>query len=118
MFTPPSSRQSGAAEAFDKSHTGFSSQHLHMGDIWLPYLRGALSEQALLQALAKRVAEFAVPHLDEPGKFAMATLLAQSPWQNKHDVALAIDALLDWAEENGITVVDGHKGLSKPSAQV
>lgn len=91
--------------ATSNQRRGYSPQLMQVSDIWQNFLRGALSKQALLQALSKRVAELPAPYLQS--RFEMATLLAQWPHKSRQDVAGAIDALLGWADEYGITVIDG-----------
>ncbi|WP_309679401.1 hypothetical protein [Polaromonas sp.] len=99
------------AESLNYLSTGYSAlpqlPPLQVSDIWQNYRRGALTEQDLLMALSKRVAEFQVPYQVLPSKFDMATLLAQSRCDTQLDAADAIDALLDWADEHAIDVVDG-----------
>lgn len=99
------------AESLNYLSTGYSAlpqlPPLQVTDIWQNYQRGALTEQALLMALSKRVAEFQVPYQVLPSKFDMATLLAQARCDTRLDAAEAIDALIDWADEHAIDVVDG-----------
>jgi hypothetical protein len=90
---------------------GFSiippSPPLQVSSIWQRYRFGAASEKDLLQALSKHVAELEVlpPLMD--GKFRMATYLAYAPCATRLEAADAIEAFIDWADSNDITVVDG-----------
>lgn len=90
--------------------TGFSampaSPPLQVADIWQRYRRGAVPDKELLQGLSKRVAELKVPYPLLPAKFEMATQLANAPCVSKLQTADAIDAFMDWADDNGITVID------------
>jgi hypothetical protein len=99
------------SESLNYMSTGFSvmpaSPPLQVADIWQHYRRGAVPDKELLQGLAKRVAELKVPHPLIPVKFHMATQLADAPCATKLQTADAIEAFMDWADDNGITVIDG-----------
>jgi hypothetical protein len=84
-----------------------SSPPLVVTGIWQRYRLGAVSEKELLQGLSKQVAELKVPQSLIPLKFQMATHLACAPCASKLETADVIEALMDWADDNGITVVDG-----------
>lgn len=100
-----------ASDSLNYLSTGFSvmpqSPPLQVSAVWQRYRLGGVSEKELLQGLAKRVAELKVPHPLMPAKFQMATQLAYAPCSTKLETADAIDALMDWADDNGITVLDG-----------
>lgn len=100
-----------ASESLNYLSTGFSvmppSPPLQVTDIWRRYRLGAASEKDLLQGLAKQVAELKVPPPLMAGKFQMATQLAYAPCATKLQTADAIEAFMAWADDNGITVVDG-----------
>ena len=111
LFKPKSSATAGAADSLNYLSTGFSvtpsSPPLEVSAVWQRYRLGVATEKDLLQGLSKCVAELKVPHSVMPAKFRLATLLAYAPCGNKRQTANAIDALIDWADENGITVLDG-----------
>ena len=111
LFKPKSHATPGAADSLHYLSTGFSvmpmSPPLEVSDIWKRYRLGAATEKELLQGLAKCVAMLKVPHPLMSAKFSMATELAYAQCDTKLQTADAIDALIDWADENGITVLDG-----------
>ena len=111
LFKPKSSATPAAADSLNYLSTGFSvmpsSPPLEVSAIWQRYRLGAATEKDLLQGLAKCVAELKVPHSVMPAKFRIATLLAYAPCGSRLQTANAIDALIDRADENGITVLDG-----------
>ena len=100
-----------ASDSLNYLSTGFSvmpaSPPLQVGEVWQRYRLGGMTEKELLQGLAKRVAELKVPSPLMPAKFQLATHLAYAPCATKLETADAIDALLDWADDNGITLQDG-----------
>ena len=100
-----------ASDSLNYLSTGFSvmpaSPPLQVGEVWQRYRLGGMTEKELLQGLAKRVAELKVPSPLMPAKFQLATQLAYAPCATKLQTADAIDALLDWADDNGITIKDG-----------
>jgi hypothetical protein len=110
LKTKPQAMPLASASLNDLS-TGFSvmpqSPPLQVSEVWQRYRLGAANEKELLQGLAKRVAELKVPYPLMPAKFQMATQLAYAPCSTKLETADAIDALMDWADDNGITVQDG-----------
>lgn len=111
LFKPKSKATPAASDSLNYLSTGFtvmpSSPPLEVTGIWQRYRLGAATEKDLLQGLAKCVAQLRVPHPLMPAKFQMATHLAYAPCATKLQTADAIDALLDWADANGITVLDG-----------
>ena len=111
LFKPKSNAVPGTSDSLNYLSTGFSvmplSPPLAVTDIWQRYRLGAATEKDLLQGLAKCVAELKVPHPLMPAKFRMATDLAYADCATKLQTADAIDALIDWADDNGITVLDG-----------
>jgi hypothetical protein len=111
LLKPKEKAKPAAADSLNYLSTGFSvmppSPPLQVSVIWQRYRRGAASEKDLLQGLAKQVAELKVPPPLMQGKFQMATQLAYAPCATKLQTADAIDAFIGWADENGITVVDG-----------
>ena len=100
-----------ASDSLNYLSTGFSvmpvSPPLQVSEVWQRYRLGGTTEKELLQGLAKQVAELKVPYPLMPAKFQMATQLAYAPCATKLETADAIDALMDWADDNGITVQDG-----------
>ena len=80
---------------------------LQISDIWKRYRRGGMPDSELLQGLSKQIAELEVPPPLMPGKFRMATQLAYAPCATKLQTADAIEALVAWADDNGIRVIDG-----------
>ena len=111
LFKPKSKATPVASDSLNYLSTGFSvmpsSPPLEVTGIWQRYRFGAATEKDLLQGLAKCVAMLKVPHPLMPAKFSMATDLAYAPCDTKLQTADAIDALIDWADNNGITVLDG-----------
>lgn len=111
LFKPKSNGMPDTADSLHYLSTGFSvtpqSPPLEVSDIWQRYRCGAATEKDLLQGLAKCVALLKVPHPLMPAKFRMATHLAHAPYGNKQQTADAIDALIVWADHNGITLLDG-----------
>jgi hypothetical protein len=103
--------QPAASDSLNHPSTGFSvmppSPPLQVGGIWQRYRRGAASEKDLLQGLAKQVVELKVPPPLMPGKFRMAAQLAYAPCTTPLETADAIEAFMNWADSNDITVVDG-----------
>ena len=89
---------------------------LQVADIWRHYRRGGMLERELLQGLSKQVAELKVPPTLMPGKFPMATQLAFAPCATKLQTADAIEALVAWADDNGIRVIDGAACSPRRSA--
>jgi hypothetical protein len=100
-----------ASHSLNYLSTGFSvtraSPSLLVSSVWQRYRLGSATEKELLQGLAKQVAELKVLPPLMAGKFRMATQLAYAPCATKLQTADAIEALMDWADDNGITVVDG-----------
>lgn len=111
LFKPKSHAAPVAADSLHYLSTGFSvmpsSPPLEVSDIWQRYRLGAATEKDLLQGLAKCVAMLKVPPPLMPAKFSMATALAYAPCGTKLQTADAIDAFIDWVDNNGITVLDG-----------
>ncbi len=111
LFKPRSDATSGSGDSLNYLSTGFSvmpsSPPLEVAELWQRYRLGTASDKDLLQGLAKCVAELKVPHPLMPGKFSMATDLAYARCGTKLQTADAIDAFIDWADHNGITVLDG-----------
>lgn len=111
LLKPKQEAQLAASDSLNYLSTGFSampqSPPLQVTEVWQRYRRGGAGEKELLQGLAKHVAELKVPYPLMPAKFQMATHLAYAPCGTKLETADAIDALMDWADDNGITVVDG-----------
>lgn len=111
FFTPKSNATPDAADSINYLNTGFSviaaSPPLQVGDIWQRYRLGGATDKDLLQGLAKCVAQLKVPHSLMPAKFRMATELAYASCATRLQTADAIDAFINWADYNGITVLDG-----------
>ncbi len=111
LFTLKSDASPGTSDSINYLSTGFSvmpsSPPLEVTHIWQRYRLGAATEKELLQGLAKCVAELKVPHPLMPAKFQMATDLAYARCGTKLQTADAIDAFFEWADHNGITVLDG-----------
>ena len=111
LFKPKSKATPVASDSLNYLSTGFSvmppSPPLDVTELWQRYRFGAATEKDLLQGLAKCVAELKVPHPLVPAKFRMATDLAYARCGTKLQTADAIDAFFDWADDNGITVLDG-----------
>ena len=111
LFRPKSNAGPGSPDSLNYLSTGFSvmpsSAPLEVTELWQRYRLGAATNKDLLQGLAKCVAQLKVPHQLMPGKFRMATDLAYADCATKLQTADAIDALIDWADDNGITVRDG-----------
>ena len=80
---------------------------LQVTDVWQRYRLSCSTDKELLQGLAKQVAELNVPRLLMMSKFRMATQLSYAPCATKPETADAIEAFMRWADDNGITVVDG-----------
>ena len=99
------------ADSLSYLSTGYSiipaSSPLVVTGIWQRYRAGASTDKDLLQDLSRCVAELKVPHAVMPGKFRMATHLAYASCGTKQQTADAIDGLIDWADDNSITVLDG-----------
>ena len=111
LFKPKSNAAPGTSDSLNYLSTGFSvmpsSPPLEVADIWQRYRLGTATDKDLLQGLAKGVAQLKVPHPLMPAKFRMATDLAYARCGTKLQTADAIDAFFDWADHNGITVLDG-----------
>lgn len=111
LLKPKQKAKPAAADSLNYLSTGFSvmppSPPLQVSGIWQRYRLGAASEKDLLQGLAKQVAELKVLPPLMAGKFRMATQLAYAPCTTKLETADAIEAFMAWADDNGITVVDG-----------
>ena len=111
LFKPKSKATPVASDSLNYLSTGFSvmpsSPPLEVTGIWQRDRLGAATEKDLLQGLAKCVAQLKVPHPLMSAKFQMATDLAYARCDTKLQTADAIDALIDWADNNGITVLDG-----------
>ena len=111
LIKPKSKATPVASDSFNYLSTGFSvmpsSPPLEVTGIWQRYRLGVATEKDLLQGLAKCVAQLKVPHPLMSAKFQMATDLACARCDTKLQTADAIDALIDWADNNGITVLDG-----------
>ena len=111
LINPKSKATPVASDSFNYLSTGFSvmpsSPPLEVTGIWQRYRLGVATEKDLLQGLAKCVAQLKVPHPLMSAKFQMATDLACARCDTKLQTADAIDALIDWADNNGITVLDG-----------
>ena len=111
LFKPKSKAAPVASELLNYLSTGFSlmgsSPTLEVSVIWQRYRVGAATEKDLLQGLAKCVAELKVPLPLMAAKFQIATDLAFAPCDTKLQTADAIDAFIDWADNNGIAVLDG-----------
>lgn len=111
LFKQKSDATPGTSDSLNYLSTGFSvmppSPPLEVTELWQLYRRGVATEQDLLQGLSKCVAQLKVPHPLMPAKFRMATQLAYASCGTKLQTADAIDALIYWADDNGITVLDG-----------
>ena len=111
LIKPKSKATPVASDSLNYLSTGFSvmpsSPPLEVTGIWQRYRLGVATEKDLLQGLAKCVAQLKVPHPLMSAKFQMATDLACARCDTKLQTADAIDALIDWADNNGITVLDG-----------
>jgi hypothetical protein len=111
LFKPTQKAAPAASDSLNDLSTGFSvmppSPPLQVSGIWQRYRLGAATEKDLLQGLSKQVAELKVPPPLMRGKFRMAAQLAYAPCATKLETADAIEAFMTWADDNGITVVDG-----------
>ena len=111
LFKTKSDATSGSSDSLNYLSTGFSvmpsSPPLEVADIWQRHRLGTATDKDLLQGLSKCVAQLKVPHPLMPAKFQMATDLAYACCGTKLQTADAIDAFIDWADHNGITVLDG-----------
>ena len=111
LFQSKPAAAPGSSDSLNFLSTGFSVMPLcpplEVAELWQRYRRGAATDKDLLQGLARCVAQLKVPHPLMPGKFRMATDLAYARCGTKLQTADAIDALIDWADDNGITVLDG-----------
>lgn len=111
LFQSKSNAAPGTSDSLHYLSTGFSvmpsSPPLEVTKLWQRYRLGAATDKDLLQGLAKCVAQLKVPHPLMPGKFRMATDLAYADCTTTLQTADAIDALMAWADDNGITVRDG-----------
>ena len=111
LFKPKSKATPVLSESLNYLSTGFSvmqsSLPLEVSAIWQRYRLGAATEKDLLQGLSKCVAQLKVPHPLMSAKFQMASDLAYAPCDTKLQTADAIDAFIEWADDNGITVLDG-----------
>jgi hypothetical protein len=111
LLQPKQKASPVASDSLHYLNTGFSvmppSTPLQVSGIWKRYRLGAATEKDLLQGLAKQVAELKVLPPLMAGKFRMATQLAYAPCATKGQTADAIEAFMAWADDNGITVVDG-----------
>lgn len=111
LFKPKSNAAPGTSDSLNYLSTGFSVMPLcpplEVTELWKRYRIGAATDKDLLQGLARCVAQLKVPHPLMPGKFRMATDLAYALCGTKLQTADAIDALMAWADDNGITVRDG-----------
>ena len=111
LFKPKPKATPVASDSLNYLSTGFSvmpsSPPLEVADIWQRHRLGTATDKDLLQGLAKCVAQLKVPHPLMSAKFQMATDLAYARCDTKLQTADAIDALIDWADNNGITVLDG-----------